>query len=115
MTRRYEKEIDEPTLRAVQFLNKSVPSEHKRLIRERLGPLGFSGLILDELTPNRTRRAQVTNFLLYFRENLWGVPLEEVERRRLERKAKADAESAARIAAQEKAEAEAQQSSTDKE
>ncbi|CAN0484511.1 unnamed protein product [Ectocarpus sp. 12 AP-2014] len=85
VTRVYEKSVDKPVLKAVQALIRAVPSEHKRCIVEQLRPIGFTGLTLDELTPNRTRRAQVTNFLLYFRDQLWGVPLEEVERRRVER------------------------------
>lgn len=29
---------------------------------------------------------QVTNFIIYFREQIWGIPLEELQRRRQERK-----------------------------
>jgi hypothetical protein len=37
-----------------------------------------------ELTPNLTRRAQCTNWLLFYRENLFGYTLEELmEQRRL--------------------------------
>ncbi|CAM9391316.1 unnamed protein product [Ectocarpus fasciculatus] len=99
VTRVYEKSIDKPVMKAVQLLTRGVPTEYKRCIVEQLRPLGFTGLKMDELTPNRTRRAQVTNFLLYFRDNLWGVPLEEVERRRVERiaAAKREAEAEKRV------------------
>lgn len=43
----------------LKTLARSVRPEFKQLINEQLKPLGFSGLRLDELTPNRTRRAQV--------------------------------------------------------
>jgi hypothetical protein len=37
-----------------------------------------------ELTPNKTRRAQCANWLLYYREELFGYTVEELkERRRL--------------------------------
>jgi hypothetical protein len=37
-----------------------------------------------ELTPNLTRRAQCTNWLLFYREELFGYSVEELrERRRL--------------------------------
>ena len=37
-----------------------------------------------ELTPNLTRRAQCTNWLLFYREELFGYTVEELrERRRL--------------------------------
>lgn len=42
-----------------QALVRSVPMEYKRSIMEHLKPIGFTGYKLDELTPNRTRRAQV--------------------------------------------------------
>lgn len=29
---------------------------------------------------------QVTNFIIYFREQIWGIPLEELQRRRQERR-----------------------------
>lgn len=41
-----------------------------------------------ELTPNKTRRAQCANWLLYYREELFGYTLEELkERRRLKKEA----------------------------
>ena len=39
-----------------------------------------------ELTPNKTRRAQCANWLLYYREELFGYTVEELrERRRLKK------------------------------
>ena len=41
-----------------------------------------------ELTPNKTRRAQCANWLIYYREELFGYTIEELsERRRLKREA----------------------------
>ena len=47
---------------------------------------------LDGLTPNMTRRAQVASWLLYYRTELHGVPIDELRRRRA---ARAAAEAAA--------------------
>eukprot|EP00903_Cladosiphon_okamuranus_P011913 g11189.t1 len=98
VTRVYEPEIDKPVKTAIQTLARSVRPEFKQLLVEQLKPLGFSGLKLDELTPNRTRRAQMVNWLLYYREHLFGVPLEEVERRRVERQEQAAKAEAAKAA-----------------
>jgi hypothetical protein len=40
----------------------SIPMAYKRGIREHLDPLGFTGLKMEGLTPNKTRRAQCTNW-----------------------------------------------------
>jgi hypothetical protein len=41
-----------------------------------------------ELTPNKTRRAQCANWLLYYREELFGYTIEELnERRRIKKEA----------------------------
>lgn len=51
-----------------------------------------------ELTPNKTRRAQCANWLIFYREELFGYTVEELrERRRLKKEAEAEAE-AKRIA-----------------
>ena len=47
-------------LRAVQSLQKSVPTEHKDNLRQCLRPLGWKGFKMEGLTPNMTRRAQAT-------------------------------------------------------
>ena len=43
-----------------------------------LRPEGFNGFKLAELTPNKTRRAQCANWLLYYRSALWRRSLEEL-------------------------------------
>ena len=84
VTRIYSKEIDGPVLKANQALVRTVPMKYKQSIREQLRPEGFNGFKLAELTPNKTRRAQCANWLLYFREALFGVSLEELQRRKAE-------------------------------
>ena len=96
VTRTYERAVDEPVLRAVQALQRSVPTEHKDNLRQELRPLGWAGFKMAGLTPNMTRRAQVSQWLLYYRKALHGVPLEELVRRREARQA----EEAARLAAE---------------
>ena len=97
ITRTYTREVDEPVLRAVQSLQKSVAKEHKNNLRAFLKPLGWNVYKMEGLTPNMTRRAQVANWLLYYREALHGVSVEELRRRREERAAA----EAARVAAGE--------------
>lgn len=82
VTRIYEKEIDGPAMKANQALVRTVPMLHKQSIRTHLRPEGFNGFKLDELTPNKTRRAQCANWLLYYREALFGVSLEELMARK---------------------------------
>jgi len=95
VTRTYTREVDEPVLRAVQSLQRSVAMEHKNNLRAFLKPLGWNGYKMEGLTPNMTRRAQVANWLLYYREALHGVPVEELRRRR---EARAKEEAARRAA-----------------
>lgn len=53
----------------------------------------FMGYSMDELTPTKTRRAQCANWLLYYREQLFGVSLEElIARKELERNVAAENE-----------------------
>ena len=92
VTRTYERAVDEPVLRAVQALQRSVPTEHKDNLRQELRPLGWAGFKMAGLTPNMTRRAQVASWLLYYRTELHGVPIDELRRRRA---ARAAAEAAA--------------------
>jgi len=88
VTRTYSREVDEPVLKAVQSLQKSVPSEHKNNLKTFLKPLGWTGFKMEGLTPNMTRRAQVANWLMYYREALHGVPIEELRRRKEARAAR---------------------------
>mmetsp|Transcript_8216 Transcript_8216/g.13802 ORF Transcript_8216/g.13802 Transcript_8216/m.13802 type:complete len:222 (+) Transcript_8216:22-687(+) len=82
ITRTYTRQVDEPVLRAVQALQRSVPREHKDRLKATLRPLGWKGFKLEGLTPNMTRRAQVATWLLYYRTALHGVPIEELQRRK---------------------------------
>mmetsp|Transcript_4464 Transcript_4464/g.13978 ORF Transcript_4464/g.13978 Transcript_4464/m.13978 type:complete len:246 (+) Transcript_4464:1-738(+) len=76
ITRVYSKEVDEPVLRANQALVASIPMSYKAGIKTHLRKVGFTGFMLEGLTPNKTRRAQCTNWILYYREALFGVDLE---------------------------------------
>jgi hypothetical protein len=78
MQRIYSQLVDEPCLRANQQLVRSIPLEHKQQLRLHLRPMGFMGFKIAELTPNLTRRAQCANWLLYYREHLFGRSLEEL-------------------------------------
>lgn len=93
VTRTYSKEVDEPILRANQALHRSIPMAYKQGLKTQLKPLGFTGFKLANLTPNMTRRAQATNWLLYYREALHGRTLGEV--RRAKEKARRAEEAAA--------------------
>lgn len=87
MRRIYEKEIDQPSLRANQSIVRSVPMHAKQSLKTHLKPLGFRGYKYAELTPNKTRRAQCANWLIYYREELFGYSVEELRERREKRKA----------------------------
>ena len=91
MRRIYEKEIDQPSLKANQSIVRSVPVHAKQSLKTQLKPLGFRGYKYAELTPNKTRRAQCANFLLYYREELFGYTVEELRERREKRKAEEEA------------------------
>lgn len=78
VTRTYSRIVDEPVLRANQALVASIPMAYKAGIKEHLGKVGFTGFKLEGLTPNKTRRAQCANWLLYYREALFGKTIEEL-------------------------------------
>lgn len=44
-------------------LTRSIPAEHKQLLKEKLG---FKGYKVDELVPRKTRRATIANWLLSY-------------------------------------------------
>lgn len=44
-------------------LTRSIPAEHKQLLKEQLG---FKGYTVDELVPRKTRRATIANWLLSY-------------------------------------------------
>ncbi len=78
----------------VKNLTKSVPHEYKKLIIKHLRPLGFTGFLLDELTPNRTRRALVSCFCACDRKHagsLWFPSFVRTEPFRSAMRYKADA------------------------
>jgi hypothetical protein len=84
--RNYTYDIDRPVQKANQQLVASIPQAHKQGVKLQLRPLGFTGFMLDELTPNKTRRAQCVNWLIFYRDALRGKSLaqlkEEQEARR---------------------------------
>jgi hypothetical protein len=47
-------------------LTRSIPKEHKQLLKEELG---FGGYKVDELIPRKTRRATMVNWLLSYRKS----------------------------------------------
>lgn len=77
----YLPEVDKPVRDASMNLMRSIPRDFKGGVRE-LEKVGFRGFKLSELTPNKTRRAQLVNWLLYYREKLWGKTLEQLQAER---------------------------------
>eukprot|EP01039_Chlorochromonas_danica_P001173 gene1173-1280_t len=75
----YMPEIDRPVRDASVALMRSIPPTFKGGVRA-LVAHGFVPYKVSELTPNKTRRAQLANWLLYYREQLFGRSLEELER-----------------------------------
>ena len=92
VTRKYDPKIDAPVKAACAALTRSVPEEHKQGLKTTLRPLGWKGFTMDGLTPNMTRRAQVANWLLFYRRELRGVSIEELRARRDARRAREEAE-----------------------
>lgn len=93
MKRVYSREIDQDSLRSNQALVRSIPAENKQSLKKHLKPLGWKGYQYKELTPNKTRRAQCANWLIFYREELFGYTIEELkEKRKLKREAEAAAE-----------------------
>lgn len=93
MQRVYSREVDQPSLRSNQALVRSVPGDNKQSLKTHLTPLGWKGYQYKELTPNKTRRAQCANWLIFYREELFGYTVEELrERRKLKKEAEAVAE-----------------------
>lgn len=62
----YSPETDRPVKNAVQKLTRSIPADYKQISREILPHMGFTGWKVNELTPNRTRRATAVNWILYY-------------------------------------------------
>lgn len=97
MQRIYTKEIDGELIKNNQRLAVSVPLDRKQSLKTFLKPYGFTGYKVSELTPNLTRRAQVTNWLLYYREELFGFTMEELIAKRDKKKAIEEEEERKRI------------------
>jgi len=62
----YSREKDLPVKTAVQRLQRSIYPQHKNAFREVLKPAGFPGWKVKDLTPNRTRRAVCTSYILFW-------------------------------------------------
>lgn len=71
VTRDYSFEVDRVVRDASMHLMRSVPPDFKGGVRSSLRPLGFRGYQLKDLTPNKTRRAQLVNWLIFFRETFF--------------------------------------------
>lgn len=82
LKRDYSPEVDKPVRDASMNLMRSIPRDYKGGVRA-LEAEGFRGYKLKELTPNKTRRAQMVNWIIYYREQLWGKTLEQLKEERL--------------------------------
>ena len=81
ITRKYDPETDKVVRNASMDLMRSIPRSFKGGVRS-LTSVGFKGYKLNELTPNKTRRAQLCNWIIYYREKLFGKTLEELKAER---------------------------------
>ena len=82
IARNYSPEVDKPVRDASMNLMRSIPRDYKGGVRA-LESEGFRGYKLKELTPNKTRRAQMVNWIIYYREKLWGKTLEQLREERM--------------------------------
>ena len=81
VTRKYDPETDKEVRNASMDLMRSIPRSFKGGVRS-LQEVGFKGYKLKELTPNKTRRAQAVNWLIYYRDVLFGKTIEELKAQR---------------------------------
>jgi hypothetical protein len=77
ITREYGDDTDRPVRNANMDLMRSVPRDFKGGVRQ-LTKVGFKLFKIKELTPNKTRRAQLVNWLIYYRESLFGKSLDQL-------------------------------------
>lgn len=77
VTRKYDGDIDRPVRQASMDLMRSIPRDFKGGVKS-LTAVGFRLWKLSELTPNKTRRAQLCNWLIYYREKLFGKTIEQL-------------------------------------
>lgn len=85
LTRKYDPETDRSVRNASMDLMRSIPRDFKGGVRS-LQSVGFKGFKLSELTPNKTRRAQLCNWLIYYRERLFGKTIEQLRAERQKEK-----------------------------
>lgn len=78
VTRIYDPKIDLPVRKASIDLMRSIPRSFKGGIRNLQGINDFQGFSFKNLTPNITRRAQLCNFIMYYRDKLHGKTLQEL-------------------------------------
>jgi len=83
VTRIYDPKVDMPVRKASIDLMRSIPGDFKGGIRTLQATVGFNGFKVNELTPRITRRAQLCNFIMYYRERLHGKSFEELRAARL--------------------------------
>lgn len=98
--------IDRPVRDASMNLMRTVPRDYKGGVKN-LAHVGFKGWKLNQLTPNKTRRAQLCNWIIFYREKLHGKSIEDLKaERELENAAAAAAasapETATEVAARDK-------------
>ena len=89
VTRNYSPDVDKVCRDASMNLMRSIPRDFKGGVRE-VEKEGFRGYKLKELTPNKTRRAQLVNWLIYYRTKLWGKTFEQLREERMQEEAKPD-------------------------
>jgi hypothetical protein len=77
----FDPAVDKPVRDASMSMMKSIPRDFKGGVRA-LEPLGFRGFKLKELTPNKTRRAQAVNWLIFYREKLFNKSFEQLRAER---------------------------------
>ena len=94
--RDYRPEIDKEVRNASMDLMRSIPRDYKGGVRQ-LESIGWKGYKLAELTPNKTRRAQLCNWLIYYREKLFGKTLEQLKEEREKEKEKNIADEVANL------------------
>lgn len=89
LTRNHSPEVDKPVRDASMNLMRSIPRDYKGGVRT-LENEGFKGYKLKELTPNKTRRAQLVNWMIYYREKLYGKTVEQLREERMQEAQKAE-------------------------
>lgn len=99
VTRNYaDIEVDRAVRDANMNLMRSVARDFKGGVNN-LKSYGFKGYKLNELTPNKTRRAQLVNWLIFYRETLYGKSFEQLfaerETKELNKKEQSDASTSA--------------------